>query len=93
MKTYFVTESGSQYVVDHAERVWNRRSNPDSPLVRTPNGSYYWVSDIRVGRSVVLLCPPIVEGAATRVIQTTRVVHLENRDDEITIVPSAATCF
>lgn len=91
MKTYFVTRSGSEYVIDHAERVWHRRPNPNSTLVRTPNDVFYWVSDIRVGHGVVLFCPPIVEGAVGRMIQTTRVVRLENRDDDITIVPLAAT--
>jgi hypothetical protein len=74
--TRFWTTSGSEYLVDHAERVWRRGDNQDSPKVRTSNGVFYFVSEIEAGYDVIFICPPIVDGSAFRLIRTTRVVRV-----------------
>lgn len=75
--TRFRTRSGSEYLVDHKERLWRRSTNPDSPLLRTTNGVYLRITDIVVGEPVVFICPPLAEGPGIRVIVTTRVERVE----------------
>lgn len=80
MKTRFWTKSGSEYLIDHDDRVWHREDNPASPLVRTANGVFIRISEIQEGDSVFLLCPPIVKGAVARIIRTTAVQRIEHFD-------------
>lgn len=76
--TRFWTKSGSEYVIDHDERIWRRAINPNSPYVRTSNGVFWMSTTIEIGRSVYLLCPPLAEGAILRVISTTPVILLSH---------------
>lgn len=75
--TRFATRSGSIYEIDHEARTWARLINSaESNRVRTPDGTFLSISPIRVGSSVTLTCPPIVEGTDVRWIQTTPVVRI-----------------
>ena len=77
MKVRFQTRSGTQYLIDHDERIWYRVDNPDSRNVRTRNGVFWDISAIEVGQPVVLTCPPFVEDAVHRRITTTPVIEVE----------------
>lgn len=81
--TRFWTKSGSEYLIDHDERIWRRGENRDSPLLRTSNGLFRDISEIVVGKHVVLLCPPLVAGFGTRVIVTSKVVRIEHEHTSV----------
>jgi hypothetical protein len=73
----FKTASGSNYTIDDANQMWYREPNPNSTGVRTKEGKFTSHSPVTVGESVVLECPPLVEGSLVRVICTTPVVDIE----------------
>lgn len=82
----FETESGSRYHVDLLRKVWERmvageRSISDHPL-RTVSGSFTTISPIQVGMPVVMVCVPLVEGTAGRIITTSPVVRVYNSAHE-----------
>jgi hypothetical protein len=70
---WFWTESGAIYRIDRAQKTWQRMS--DHYALRTADGAYDRISDITIGKPVVLRCPPIVEGSAVRIIRSTPVVR------------------
>ncbi len=72
-KTEFITETGSRYEIDRVTKKWYRFSKDKN--VRTSSGEYFTITDITVGKSVVLFGPPLNEGIA-RMITTSRVTAI-----------------
>jgi hypothetical protein len=83
MRTTFWTRNGSEYVVDHNAHTWRRLPNPASPLVRTDNGTFVAISRIVIGASVVLICPPLIEGTHLRIVRTSCVIQINRRFTEV----------
>ena len=80
--TRFRTASGSEYLIDHAERVWRRSRGTLAAKIRSENGVYWWCSQIGEGKRVTLICPPIVETAVYRVITSSPVVSVQTGNAE-----------
>jgi hypothetical protein len=83
-----MTVSGSVYILNSDEMTWRRqRAIPDLPSsnpMRTADGTLNKWPDLRIGESMVLICPPIVEGAAGRAIITSPVAEVElDLSDEV----------
>jgi hypothetical protein len=77
MRTQFKTETGSLYVIDDVEMVWERLSTTEaSGFARTASGPLTQVPVLTIGESAALVGPPFVEGAVARVILTSRVVEV-----------------
>jgi hypothetical protein len=77
--TRFITESGSEYLIDHDERVWWRATGPRAAETRTANGIFWRCSPVREHRSVTLVCPPVVCHAIARIVRSTPVQHIAYR--------------
>lgn len=81
-----MTISGSVYILDPEKMTWARqRVIPDLPSpnpMRTADGTINEWPSLRIGESMTLMCPPIVEGAAGRAIITSPVVEVELELDE-----------
>jgi hypothetical protein len=80
MKTTFKTESGSEYVIDHEVKTWERKnSNSKSGKLRTASGTFSGVSDITVGKAAVLVMAPLPEShpdTLARFIRTSPVTEI-----------------
>ena len=72
---WFWTISGAAYRIDYDDKTWHRMS--DRYDLRTKNGTFEHITEIVIGKSVFLGCPPIVAGAHLRIIQSTPVVRVE----------------
>ena len=74
------TASGSAYVLCKDTMTWGRfREHPDEPSpypVRTKDGILLEFPEVVVGKSMTLLCPPLVEGTAARALFTSEVVEI-----------------
>ena len=79
----FTTASGSRYLVDRDARTWSRSRGPLAAPLRTPDGTYEEISDIRVGAGVDISGAPLVptgEPDLKRWVTTTLVVQVEESD-------------
>lgn len=85
MKTYVRTETGSLYLID-GENVtkgggqvltWERLEETEkSGPLRTDGGEMLDYPYIKLGKPMILLCPPIIDSALGRIIMTTPVVEV-----------------
>jgi hypothetical protein len=75
---WFWTTSGAAYRIDYDEKTWHRIS--DRYNLRTGNGTFEQITEIVIGKSVFLGCPPIVAGAHLRIIQSTPVVRVQREE-------------
>ena len=76
-----ITESGSSYVLERDTMTWGRfRGTPDRESlfapVRTKEGKMLKFPEVKVGESMTILCPPLVEGTIGRMISTSFVVEI-----------------
>jgi hypothetical protein len=76
-----LTASGSAYILDPKKMTWRReRIIPDGPSpnpMRTQEGTIDKWPELRQGESMILICPPLVEGTDGRAIITSPVAEVE----------------
>jgi hypothetical protein len=75
------TRSGSVYRICPAASTWERLTGTTTGL-RTGSGFYQRYVLPGPGRPLVLVCPPLVAGAAARIITTSQVVSIEEEKEE-----------
>ena len=87
------TTSGSVYIINHIANTWERvNENPEhQQFVRNEDGetgdaktgaSFVDLIGPKVGESMIILGPPLVEHAQGRMITTTPVASIEPLSDE-----------
>jgi len=77
MTEYFVkTETGSVYLLNRSRMSWRRASSSKYPI-RTDNGSLLEWPSIEVGKPLILIGPPLTEGADVRVISTSLITEIK----------------
>jgi hypothetical protein len=78
------TASGSRYRIDPLARTWARLGHdPRSDALRSEGGPLLGLADApTVGEPAVLVCPPHVPGADVRVVVTTPVVRVWDRQPD-----------
>jgi hypothetical protein len=75
MKIFFMTESGSQYVIDNDTMTWERpQASEGSVFVRTTSGPLSEWPEVTVGKGVHMFGPSLTEGGLFRWINTSPVV-------------------
>jgi hypothetical protein len=73
-----VTLSGTIYTINTFERTWKRMRADGAAYTRTDDGTYVGVH-LEIGERMVLVCPPIVPGAAARIITSTPVLSIASQ--------------
>lgn len=80
MKTRFRTETGSLYEIDFELKTWARLEQPryqGAHPLRTMEGTYNQISEIRIDEPVVITGAPLDPAATFRGITTSRVVEIQ----------------
>jgi hypothetical protein len=71
------TIHGTKFEIDTVRKTWARIDKTgDSGHLRDESGVYYEMHPPVIGESLVLICPPRVEGAAGRAIITTPIKEI-----------------
>ena len=71
------TQSGSVYLIDREAKTWERvKVGEGSHALRTQSGTFTELYPIEVGRGVLMVCPPLVEGTIGRTIYTSNVTEI-----------------
>ena len=76
-RVQFITQSGSRYEIDYGAKRWARlEHSEESNDVRTAEGEITGITDIVVGRSLLIFGPPIDSTQDFRMIETTPVMQI-----------------
>jgi hypothetical protein len=72
----YVTESGSEYIIDFGAMTWKRKRGPKASEIRSDEGEFKQFSIIDKG--IYLICPPFIpDSGIDRFILSTPIVSEE----------------